>query len=95
MQFLVKDILNNKNLHQTFVRTIFLGSPVIQQNVVSVIRQIPCIVLASTGYHLKIFASMEFAFNNSKHGITKCDFSLHLGCQFDNYIYVFAKHGIG
>ena len=28
MQFLVKDILNNKNLHQTFVRTTFLGSPV-------------------------------------------------------------------
>ena len=28
MQFLVKDILNNKNLHQTFVRTIFWGSPV-------------------------------------------------------------------
>ena len=28
MQFLVKDILNNKNFHQTFVRTTFLGSPV-------------------------------------------------------------------
>ena len=28
MQFLLKDILNNKNLHQSFVRTTFLGSPV-------------------------------------------------------------------